>query len=109
MIEFVTAGTPRAVSQLIEELAAAQHTVSAIVVPWESDGTTLSISVTAVTGDGWAIEHASLGTITLTDAGNDRTRVNADADEADHPDRAKRAALFDRFAREIQSRLQVAP
>ena len=63
MIEFVASGSPRALSRTIEEFAADQRLVSAIVVPWESDATNLTMSVTAVTGDGWAIEHTNLGTI----------------------------------------------
>ena len=108
MIEFVASGSPRAVSRAIEEFATGQRTVNAIVVPWESGPTTLSMSVTAVTGDGWAIEHTNLGTIRLTDLGNGRTRVDVAADP-NHLEHQKRAALFDRFAQEIQSRFHVAP
>ena len=59
----------------IEEYARAQGALTAIVVPWESDATTLSMAVTAVKKDGWAIEHTNLGTIRLTDAGDERTTV----------------------------------
>src|SRR5262245_2457013 len=75
MIEFVAAGSPQVVSRAIEEYARSQQTLSAIVVPWESRGSVLSMSVTAVAGDGWAIEHTNLGTIRLTDLGNEQTRV----------------------------------
>ena len=109
MIHFITLGPPRAVSQAIEALASAQRTVSAIVVPWESDRTTLCMSVTAVAGEGWAIEHANLGTIRLTDLGDDRTRVDIAADSQDHPDRQKRAALFDRFAEQVHGRFRTEP
>jgi type II secretory pathway component GspD/PulD (secretin) len=62
-IEFVADGSPKVVSRAIEEFARAQGHVTAIVVPWESDATTLSMAVTAVKSDGWAIEHTNLGTI----------------------------------------------
>ena len=47
-------------SRAIEEFARSQGHVTAIVVPWESDATTLSMAVTAVKSDGWAIEHTNL-------------------------------------------------
>jgi hypothetical protein len=92
------------VSRAIEDCATEQRTVSAIVVPWESDAATLSMSVTAVSGDGWAIEHANLGTIRLIDLGNEHTHVKITADETTDPDRTKRAPLFERFAQQIQNR-----
>ena len=107
-MEFITSGSPRALSRAIEEFAADQRLVSAIVVPWESDATNLSMSVTAVAGDGWAIEHTNLGTIRLTDLGDDRTRVAAEADDEVHPDQPKAAALFERFVQQLQGRLQPA-
>ena len=64
-ITFTAAGSPQVVSRAIEEYARGQGHVSAIVVPWESSGTTLSMAVTAVKSDGWAIEHTNLGTIRL--------------------------------------------
>jgi hypothetical protein len=108
MIEFLASGSPGAVSRAIEECAAEQRTVNAIVVPWESDRTTVSMSVTAVTGDGWAIEHTNLGTIRLTDVGNDCTRVDAAADDRSDPEQHKRSALFERFAQQIQKKFQLA-
>jgi hypothetical protein len=108
MIEFVTAGSPRALSRAIEEFAAEERLVNAIVVPWESDATNLSISVTAVSGDGWAIEHTNLGTIKLTDLGNDRTRFTAEVDDQSHPDQPRAAALFERFVQQLQGRLRPA-
>jgi hypothetical protein len=108
MIEFVASGSPRALSRAIEEFAADQRLVSAIVVPWESDATNLSMSVTAVAGDGWAIEHTNLGTIKLTDLGNDQTRFAAEVDDQSHPDQPKVAALFERFVQQLQGRLQPA-
>ena len=107
MIEFVASGSPRVVSRAIEEFAAGQRTVSAIVVPWESDRTTLTMSVTAVGGEGWAIEHTNLGTIRLTDLGNEHTHVTVASDAAGQTDEQKRAAFFGRFVREIQSRFTV--
>jgi hypothetical protein len=107
-MEFIASGSPRALSRAIEEFAADQRLVSAIVVPWESDATNLSMSVTAVAGDGWAIQHTNLGTIRLTDLGNDRTRVAAEADEEVHPDQPKAAALFERFVQQLQGRFQPA-
>ena len=94
------------VSRAIEELARSQGHVTAIVVPWESDATTLSMAVTAVKSDGWAIEHTNLGTIRLVDAGPDRTGVAIDAGLPDHPEPQPLAAVFDRFVRQIQSRFQ---
>jgi hypothetical protein len=108
MIEFLASGSPGAVSRAIEECAAEQRTVNAIVVPWESDRTTVSMSVTAVTGDGWAIEHTNLGTIRLTDVGNDCTRVDAAADDRSDHEQHKRSALFERFAQQIQKMFQLA-
>ena len=108
-MKFITAGSPRAVSRAIEEYASGQGHVTAIVVPWESDATTLSMAVTAVKRDGWAIEHTNLGTIRLTDAGGARTEVAIAAETPDHPDQQKLAGVFDRFARQILSRFQPEP
>ena len=103
-IEFVANGSPRVVSRAIEEFARSQGHVTAIVVPWQSDATGLSMAVTAVKSDGWAIEHTNLGTIRLVDAGPDRTGVAVAAELPDHPEPQALAAVFDRFARQIQSR-----
>jgi hypothetical protein len=107
LLKFITAGSPRVVSRAIEELARSQGHVTAIVVPWESDATTLSMAVTAVKSDGWAIEHTNLGTIRLVDAGQDRTGVAVAAALLDHPEPQTLAAVFDRFAKQIQSRFHV--
>ena len=107
-IEFVAAGSPRDVSRAIEEFARGQGHVSAIVVPWESSATTLSMSVTSVKADGWAIEHTNLGTITLTDLGNAATAVAMSPHEPVHADKPQLATLFDRFASHLQSRFQAA-
>jgi len=109
MIEFVAAGSPRLVSQAIEQYATGQGNVSAIVVPWESSAVTLSMAVTSVKSDGWAIEHTNLGTLLLTDLGQERTRVAVAPQPPDHPDRTQLAAVFERFARELQRRFEAAP
>ncbi len=94
-------------SRAIEEFARGQGHVTAIVVPWESDDTTLSMAVTAVKSDGWAIEHTNLGTIRLTDAGAEQTEVAIAADLPDHPEPQKLAAVFDRFVTQVQSRFHI--
>jgi hypothetical protein len=109
--EFLVAGSPRTISRAIEDCAVEQRMVSALVVPWESDDATLSMSVTSARVDGWAIEHVNLGTIRLTDAGDGRTRVAvtlagmaaADASAADRPTR-----LLENFARQLQRRFKAA-
>ena len=107
MLNFLAAGSPRVVSRAIEEFARGQGHLTAIVVPWESDDTMLSMAVTAVKSDGWAIEHTNLGTIRLTDAGAQRTEVAIAAQLPDHPEPQPLAAVFDRFARQIQTRFHV--
>jgi hypothetical protein len=107
-LTFTATGTPQVVSRAIEEVARGQGHVSAIVVPWESDGKTLSMAVTAVKSDGWAIEHTNLGTIRLVGAGQERTEVVLFAEPPDHPERQKLADVFDRFVRQVQSRFQGA-
>ena len=84
MITFTATGSPQVVSRAIEEYARSQGHVTAIVVPWESDATALSMAVTAVKSDGWAIEHTNLGT-----------------------EQQQLAAVFDRFVRQVQSRFHV--
>jgi hypothetical protein len=82
--------------------------VTAIVVPWECEGTTLSMAVTAVKSDGWAIEHTNLGTIRLVDAGHGQTHV-AIIDQLPHDiDSQKLADVFDRFGQHLQSRFHLA-
>ena len=106
MLEFTAAGSPREVADRIEQCAVAQGNVSALVVPWESDRQTLSIAVTAMKGDGWAIEHTNLGTIQLTDLGGDQTRVAISGAASNHPETQKLAALFDRFAQQVQKQFE---
>jgi hypothetical protein len=107
-IEFIAAGSPTAASRAIEECARGQGNVSAIVVPWESDASVLSMAVTLITGDGWAIEHTNLGTIRLTAAGMAGSRVTIVPDPRDHPEPRKLAAFFDRFVAEVRRQLDAA-
>jgi hypothetical protein len=120
ILEFTVCGSPRLISRAIEEYAAGQGSLNAIVVPWESDDVTLSMAVTSAKVDGWAIEHTNLGTVRLTNVGTDSTRVAFSPSELDHaekgcglylePAEKKRLiALFDGFAHQVQSRLQTAP
>ena len=102
---FTVEGSPRDLSRAIEEYARAAGRVSALVVPWESDETTLSMAVTSVKADGWAIEHTDLGTIRLTDLGGDSTSVAIVARDANAPTPSALASVFDRFAAELQRRL----
>jgi hypothetical protein len=107
-LNFLAEGSPRVVSRAIEELARSQGHVTAIVVPWQSDATTLTMAVTAVKSDGWAIEHTNLGTIRLTDAGAERTEVAIAAELPDHSELQKLASVFDRFAVQLRSRFHIA-
>jgi hypothetical protein len=106
-IEFVANGSPSDLSRAIEEVARGEGHVTAIVVPWECEGTTLSMAVTAVKSDGWAIEHTNLGTIRLVDAGQGRTRIAIIEHLPDAQDSQKLSAVFDRFGRQVQSRFHV--
>jgi hypothetical protein len=106
-LTFTAAGSPQILSRAIEEYARGQGHVNALVVPWESDGKTLSMAVTAVKSDGWAIEHTNLGTIRLIDAGQERTEVAIAAELPDHPARQTLIDVFDRFVRQVQSRFHV--
>ena len=108
IVTFTATGSPQVVSRAIEEYARSQGRVTAIVVPWESDGTTLSMAVTAVKSDGWAIEHTNLGTIRLSAAGEERTAVVIAAEPPDHPEQQKLAALFARFVEQVQTRFHAA-
>jgi hypothetical protein len=108
LFEFVTTGSPRAVSGAIEQLAIGQGSLTAIVVPWESDRTTLCMAVASTQGEGWALEHTNLVTIRLTEMGNETTRVEILVDLRGHAEHQKLAKLFGRFSSQIQSQLQVA-
>jgi len=107
-VTFTASGSPQVVSRAIEEYARTQGSVSAIVVPWESDDVTLSMAVTAVKTDGWAIEHTNLGTIRLKAAGEEKTSVAIAAEPPDHPDQQKLTAVFEKFVRQVEGRFQAA-
>jgi hypothetical protein len=107
--DFIATGSPRVVARAIEEYARAEGRVSALVVPWESDARTLSMAVTSVKADGWAIEHTNLGTITLSGIGDEATRVAVAGSEPASPDEPRLAAVFDRFVRQLQDRFAAAP
>jgi hypothetical protein len=106
VLEFTANGSPKDLSQAIEQFAMGQGSLSAIVVPWESDRTTLSMAVTAQKVDGWAIEHTNIGTIKLSDLGNHLTGVAIVLHEAQQADQPKLAALFNGFAQKLQSKFQ---
>jgi hypothetical protein len=108
LFEFMTAGSPRAISGAVEQLAIGLGSLTAIVVPWESDRTTLCVAIACTQGEGWALEHTNLGTVRLTDLGNEMTRVEILADLQHHAEQQKLAKLFARFSSEMQSRFQVA-
>ena len=107
MIQFTVTGAPNVVARAIEEYARSQGQVSAIVVPWESTPEVLSMSVTSVRADGWAIEHINLGTIRLSGSGGERTGVAVAGEPPDHPDQPKLIAVFDRFVSQLQRHLPV--
>ena len=109
IVEFTVAGSTHAVSSAIEQYATRHGSLQAIVVPWESDNVTLSMAVTSATVDGWAVQHTDLGTIRLSSLGNDLTRVTFAAREPNHADKKRLLALFEGFARQVQSSLQAAP
>jgi len=104
--DFVVRASARSVADAIEQLARAQGNITALVVPWESTASVLTLAVTVVKSDGWAIEHTNLGTITLTDLGHAATAVAVTAHEPAHTD--KLATLFDRFASQLQRRFEAA-
>ena len=110
-IEFLAATPAKSLAGEIEAYALAQGHVSALVVPWESSPTALNIAVTAVRGEGWAIEHTNLGTVTLTDNAAASTRVVVSAADA-APDadgtRTKLAAVFETFARQLQDKFSTS-
>ena len=106
---FTAVGTPKTIADRIEQCAVAQGNLTALVVPWESDRATLTMAVTAVKGDGWAIEHTNLGTIRLTAIDGDSTAVAIAADDPQHPDRQTLAAIFERFTQDIRRTLLSAP
>src|SRR5258706_15595990 len=108
-VTFTATGSPQVVSRAIEEYARGQGNLTAIVVPWESDSTTLSMAVTAVRSDGWGIEHTNLGTIRLVDAGRERTEGAITAEPPDHPEPQKLSAGFDRCVQPGHSKFHSGP
>jgi hypothetical protein len=119
IVDFTALGSPRATASAIERFAAERRVVTALVVPWESDDATVRMAVTSTTSDGWAIEHTNLGTVSLADAGGERTRVVVVADAArgaNSQDGAvgpaastdEREALLVAFARQIEIKLAAA-
>jgi hypothetical protein len=106
MTDFLASGSPRVLSKAIEAQADQQRVVSALVVPWESSDAALSMAVTSARADGWAIEHTNLGTIRLTDLGNDRTRVTIAGGATDVEEKLRR--VFDDFAQQIRKRFEIA-
>lgn len=105
MTTFSVQGSPRDVARAVEEYARASGRVSALVVPWESDATTLSMAVTSVKADGWAIEHTDLGTIRLTDLGGNTTSVAVAARDSNALTQPGLTTVFDRFASDLHRRL----
>ena len=106
ILEFTAAGSAKQLSQVIEACAQENGVLHALVVPWETEHDSLSMAVTSVKNDGWAIEHTNLGTIKLTDLGNELTRVTVIAHEPNHPEKEKLTGLLGGFAKEIQSKFQ---
>jgi hypothetical protein len=105
-IEFVANGSPKEVALTIEQYAHGQGSVTAIVVPWESTKTMLSMSVSSVKADGWAIEHTNLGTVTLTEAGDGTTAVAITAHDPGDADRSQLTGVFERFAEQLRQRFK---
>src|SRR3989442_15926103 len=104
IVTFTATGSPQVVSRAIEEYARGQGHVSAIVVPWESDGTTLSMAVTAVKSDGWAIEHTNLGRIGWLEGAGGTTKGPTAPDPQAHPDHKKPPAFSKNSSRKPQTR-----
>ena len=102
---FAVAGSARDVSRAIEEYARATGRVGALVVPWESDATTLNIAVTSVKADGWAIEHTDLGTIRVSDLGAHSASVTVVARDSAAASQPALKAVFDRFAADLHRHL----
>ena len=108
LFDFVTAGSPRAVSGAIEQFAVGLGSLTAVVVPWESDENSLCMAVASTQGEGWALEHTNIGTLRLVDVGNENTRIEIFSDLKDHADQQKLANLFARFSSQLKSQFQAA-
>jgi hypothetical protein len=93
------------VARAVEEYARATGRVGALVVPWESDATTLNIAVTSVKADGWAIEHTDLGTIRVTDLGAHSASVTVIARDSAAASQPALKTVFDRFAADLHRHL----
>ena len=106
LFEFITPGSLRAVSGAIEQVATGVGSLSAIVVPWESNPKTLSMAVASTQGEGHALIHANLGTVRLTDIGNERTRVEILSESFSDAEQQRLGKLFARFSSQVQSQLQ---
>jgi len=100
IVDFTARGTTRALAAAIEQLAEERRVVTALIVPWESDAATLRMAVTATKGDGWAIEHTNLGTVSLADLGSEQTRVVVTGESG-----AEAPAMLIAFARQIERSL----
>ena len=105
MTEFSIPGSARDVSRAIEEYARATGRVGALVVPWDSDATTINIAVTSVKADGWAIEHTDLGTVRVTDLGANAASVAIVARDSAAASQPALKAVFDRFAADLHRHL----
>ena len=92
-------------ARAVEDYARATGRVGALVVPWESDATTLNIAVTSVKADGWAIEHTDLGTIRVTEGGTHSATVTIVARDSAAASQPALKAVFDRFAADLHRHL----
>lgn len=99
IVDFTAQGTTRELASAIEQIALERRVVTALVVPWESDARTTHMAVTAAKGDGWAIEHTNLGTVSLADLGSERTHVVVTG-EPGH----EASPMLISFARQIERR-----
>jgi hypothetical protein len=99
IVDFTAQGTTRELAAAIEQSALEHRVVTALVVPWESDAETTRMAVTATKGEGWAIEHTNLGTVSLAALGSERTRVVVTA-EPGH----EASPMLVSFARQIERR-----
>jgi hypothetical protein len=106
IVEFVASGTPRGVARAIEADASGRGAVSVLVVPWESDEVTICMAITLVKTDGWAIEHTDLGTVQLTDLGDERTGVAIVAHDTDHPEQERLTVQLQDYGRHLQRRFE---
>ena len=108
ILEFTVSGPAAAVASAIEQCAVERRIVSALVVPWESGDGRLSMAVTTTKGQGWAIEHTNLGTITIEETDDGRTRVTvlalAPTPPSDPARPGRTTDLLADFARRIQQR-----